>query len=98
MKHTISTRWLANPNRDRSHFRHIGLQMNIIFIIKVKILVLIKWPYMPSHPHCVAIVIMMVVIFSARIPIFFFKGVSFLYVFLKSYLTPHHIDICIRSR
>ena len=38
---------LANPNQGRSDFPHnFGVHMNIIdFILKVEILVLIKWSY-----------------------------------------------------
>ena len=42
MKHAISTKWLANPNWDHSHFSHnfCGARRNILIIIKVKIFVL----------------------------------------------------------
>ena len=43
MKHAVSTRSFANPKRGRSHFPHaFGAHMNILFIIKVKIFVLVK--------------------------------------------------------
>ena len=46
MKDIISTRWLANPNCGRREFPHdIGAHMNILFSIKVKILMLIRWLY-----------------------------------------------------
>ena len=46
MKHAISTRWLANPNRSWSAFLIIyGAHMNISFIVKVKVPLLIKWSY-----------------------------------------------------
>ena len=47
MEHTISTRWLATPKQGRSHFplKVFGAHMNILFIIKVKKLVFIKWSY-----------------------------------------------------
>ena len=36
----INTRWLANPNRGCGHFSHyIGPRMNMLSIVKVKILV-----------------------------------------------------------
>ena len=59
MKHTISTRWLANPNRGRGHFFIVVFRarMNVLVIINVRILVLIKWSYrnpipthIPTHP------------------------------------------------
>ena len=43
MKHTISTRWLANPNWGHSHFPYNLRNLHeTLFIIKVKILVLIN--------------------------------------------------------
>ena len=46
MKHAISTRWLANLNWGRSHFPHdFEAYMNILFIIKATILILIKRSY-----------------------------------------------------
>ena len=47
MKDIINTRWLANPNCGSSHFPHdFGAHMNILFSVKEKILMLIKWSYM----------------------------------------------------
>ena len=44
MEHTISVRWLANPNRTHGHLPDkFEAYMNIVFIIKVKILMLIEW-------------------------------------------------------
>ena len=43
MKHTISLRWLVNPNQGPSDFPYIfGAHMSILFIFKVKICMLIK--------------------------------------------------------
>ena len=61
MKHAISARWLATPNCTCSHWyvleplsvKCFETHMNISFIIKVKILVLMKWPYRspPTYVH-----------------------------------------------
>ena len=48
MKHTISVWSLTNPHRGCSHFPH-----NILFILKVKILMLIKWSYRSPPPNYV---------------------------------------------
>ena len=45
MKHTTSTRWLANPNWGYSHLHHIhifGDQTNILFFVKREIRMLVK--------------------------------------------------------
>ena len=46
-KRTIHARWLANWNQDLSQFAHDfqSSYMHILFNIKVKILMLIKWSY-----------------------------------------------------
>jgi hypothetical protein len=45
-----STRWLANLNGGRSQFFHkFGAHMNILFIVKVNVLVLIKCSYRSPH-------------------------------------------------
>jgi hypothetical protein len=42
MKHTISMRWLADLNRGCNNFSYImGARINMLFIVKVKILVLV---------------------------------------------------------
>ena len=49
MKHTIGARWLAHPNWAHSHLPHFfGACMNVLLIIKLKILVLFKWLYRSS--------------------------------------------------
>ena len=44
---SISTRWLANPNQSHQPFplNTLRAHMNVLFISKAKILVLIKWSY-----------------------------------------------------
>ena len=46
MECVISTSWLANWNQGCSHCPHgFGAHINILFISKVKIIMLIKWSY-----------------------------------------------------
>lgn len=50
MKHAIKARWLLNPDHAFSHLSHnCRVHINILFIIKVKILKLNKWSYMFSQ-------------------------------------------------
>ena len=43
MKHTISTRWLANPNQGHTRFFiNFGDCMNTLFVVKVNIHMLIN--------------------------------------------------------
>ena len=87
-KQTISTRWLANLNRGHVHFLRIfGAHMNILFIVKVKILFLVKrsngsprfyWPL--------------------RLCWQILDNVSFWCSFLDPHLSAHHLNIRVRSR
>ena len=45
-----SMRWLSNPNEGYSHLPSLFFEahMNVLFIVKVKILMLIKWSYRSS--------------------------------------------------
>ena len=53
IRNTISTRWLANTNRPVAMLFIIsGARMNILFIIKVRILVVIKWSYKSPPLWC----------------------------------------------
>ena len=45
MEHMISTRRLANLNEGHIHFIISGARKNVLFIVKMKILVLIRWSY-----------------------------------------------------
>ena len=62
--------------------------MNVLFITKVKILVLIEWSYMPPPPIVLTIEPRMLSIFWARSPISF-KHMSF--------WCPFFLDILLRS-
>ena len=55
MKRTISVRWLANPNRARNHFPHDFWSSYEYLIYWAKILVLIKWSYLPPAPSMLSI-------------------------------------------
>jgi hypothetical protein len=90
-KHAISARWLANPNCACSHLPlSFGAHINICFIIKVKILMLIKWSY-TSPPTKKKIMLniepRIVSIFWACSPIYL-KHLSFVVSVLRS--TPNH--------
>ena len=70
--------------------------MNILFIIKFNIFVLIKWSY-SFHPTMLTIEPRMVVIFQACSPISF-KRMSLWYPFLEAHLTTYHSTIGVLIR
>jgi hypothetical protein len=45
MEHAISTTRLANSNEGHIHFIISGARKRILFVIRMKILMLIQWPY-----------------------------------------------------
>ena len=94
MKHGISTRWLANPNQGHSHFPYDHVK--ILFIIKVKILMLVKWSYR-SPQIMPTIEPRMIIIIWARNPIIF-KHKSFWYPFMEANQTTHHLNIGVLVR
>ena len=85
----ISMRWLANPNQGCTRFSHnFGAHKNDLFIIKVKILVLVKWWHW-SLPTTLTIEPRIINIIWACKPIPF-KHVSFWYLFMEAHLTTYH--------
>ena len=82
MKHAISMKWLANPHWGHSRIH----RMNILFIIKVKILVLVKWSYR-SLSITLTIEPRMVSVFWCRSPI------SFKHMFVWNPVLEVHLTI-----
>jgi len=82
----INARWLVNSNQGCCHFPHYhGTYMNVLFIIKVKTLVLIRqFPYLLStiRPRIINI-------FQAQTTISF-EHMPPLYPFLEPHLITHH--------
>lgn len=86
---------IANPNCALSHFcltLIYGPHMNIFFIVKVKVLMLVKWSYMFLH-IMLTIEFRIISMFWAR-SLISFKHTYFWCPFLKS--TPHHMPLGLR--
>ena len=83
---------LARFFRDMKH----RISMHILFILKIKTLVLIKWSYRCPH-LCWLFEFRMIILFSGRIPTFC-KHVSFWYLFLGSHQATYHFNIGVRLR
>lgn len=49
MKYAISLRWFANPNQDHNNLI-CGARINILFIVRAKVLMLVKQSYSPPSP------------------------------------------------
>ena len=96
MKHTILLVWDGSQiqiEATTTSLIYFGARMNILFIIKVKIFVLIAWwPYRSSQfvRYCQIIELRMVIRFRARIPI------SFEHTFLEPHLTTYHSSIGVK--
>ena len=97
VKHTPSTRWLANPNQGCSHFHHnFGSSYEyLIYINKVKIHVLIKWSYRP--PHLCLLLSLELLSYFEHSPIFF-NHMSFWYLFLELHSATYHSNTGARIR
>ena len=76
----------------------VGAHLNILFIIKVKIVALIKWSYsLPPTPNYVAYWAYNGHLIWTCSPIVF-EHISFWYLFLELQLTTHHPNIGVQSR
>ena len=92
MRLVVKTIWLATRIEAVATFLIIfGAHMNILFIVKVNILVLIKWSYR-SPQLCWLTESRMVIIFWARRPISF-THMSFWYLFLGPHQITYHSNI-----
>ena len=88
-KQAISARWLANSIHACKDC--LIVHLDILFIIKVKIVMLIMWSYR-SPQSCWVLSYTMVSIFWVYTPIFN-KHMSFWCMFLTLHLTTYHSNI-----
>ena len=71
--------------------------MNILYVIKVKMSMLIKWSYAPPPQIMLIIEPKMVIIFLRHGPTFLIWKASW-YPFLKPYQTTYHSNIDVQIR
>ena len=87
---------IANLIWSRSHFCIIfGAHKSILFIVKVKIFVDIKWPYRSSPIMLTVEPKMVNISFWARTPMSIKHMMFFWCLFVHPHLTPHHSNVAV---